>query len=368
MLNTNSPIVQALMEKVPQGVGNMPTYQGNSPSITSVAVPQQPAAMYPSPKEMLMNGYNFAPAPSPYVGGRNPMFDGYSNPYMGYGTYMGNPAFYSQPQQYIPTDRYTRDYIEAARLSNITYEEQVKVQSKLNKLMSETASRYFGRSEEEISERVSLYDVKDRYALEQEERESYTPPIPKIDMCIKRGDKVIEKPDNLSQKEKKRLRDMYDYSSSHAYNCERRDEIQKKMMYQASINYYNTAPERDFDKCSLFEFLNGGGASELAHRFIDKEYERYVRSGRISEVYNRDAFRDQLYKSAGLQPPGAIRSGRYGVMPDGRLVSPYNNPAVAESFKYNPATGEYTVTAPNFISKRLEEAREAFKQSIDNSP
>ena len=57
-------------------------------------------------------------------------------------------------------------------------------------------------------------------------------------------------------------------------------------------------------------------------------------------------------------------TGRYGVMPDGRPVSPGHDPSVAESFSYNPSTGQYSVTAPNFIANRMEQARARFIQSI----
>ena len=52
-------------------------------------------------------------------------------------------------------------------------------------------------------------------------------------------------------------------------------------------------------------------------------------------------------------------------MPDGRPVSPGNDPAVAESFSYNPNTGQYTITAPNFIQNRMEQARQSFIRSLE---
>ena len=57
--------------------------------------------------------------------------------------------------------------------------------------------------------------------------------------------------------------------------------------------------------------------------------------------------------------------GRYGIMPDGRPTTPGLDPAVATSFSYDPKTGSYYVTAPNFMKSRMDQARDNFIKSID---
>ena len=353
MLNMNSPVVQAMLNNTPNGIGNMPVYYGNQPTMTSEVV-QQPRAMYPSPKEMLMNGYTFSPSPSPYVGARSSLFNGYSNPYMGYGTYMGNPY------QYVPTptDKYTRDYIEAARFNGISYEDQVKAQSDLNKRLSRMCSKFFGRDEEETEKRVHIYDVKNRY-----ETEKYEHPLPKpMTVYIKNGDDIKTKSDaEVPEKERRERRDQYASNASSAVFFEQKQTLQNQLYQQAGFSCFAKAPDRAYDNSTLYEFMNGGGATRLVYDYWDRMLEQQKRVGNVGGVYNRDLFRQQLLRSM------KEREGKLGMMPDGRPVSPYNNPAVAESFKYNPSTGEYTVTAPNFISNRLEQAREAFKRSIDET-
>ena len=54
-------------------------------------------------------------------------------------------------------------------------------------------------------------------------------------------------------------------------------------------------------------------------------------------------------------------------MPDGRPVSPSHDPSVAQSFSYDPSTGQYNITAPNFLQNRFEAARQSFIRSIDES-
>ena len=140
-INLNSPTVQAMLNNTPYGVGNLPVYFGSAPTITGTveSAQNQPTQQmpFPSPKEMLTNGgqsmiYNpttFAPQPN-IVGGYNPSFNaafsGYSNPYMGIGSYGGFPSYGYSPFQYAPMDDDARDRLMRAEINGLTYDEQLK--------------------------------------------------------------------------------------------------------------------------------------------------------------------------------------------------------------------------------------------------
>ena len=91
---------------------------------------------------------------------------------------------------------------------------------------------------------------------------------------------------------------------------------------------------------------------------------------RTGLLYSSDTMRKML-ENNGLRSREQLNAverftGRYGIMPDGRPVTPGHDPAIASSFSYNPATGSYEVTAPNFIRDRVEQARNRFITSIPN--
>ena len=198
MLNMNSPTVQAMLNNLPQGVGNMPVYYGNTPTVTS-EISTQPTIPYPSPKEMLIqSGQNniYSPtsfAPRNIVGGYNPgyqtAFDGYSNPYMGYGAYGG--------YQFSPMDDDARLRLEAAWFNGLTYDEQLRSESNLYKKISRIVSRNVGRDEETANDCEKAFDIYNKYPNpEQIQRK----PIRPIHIQLKVGDTVVAdmKPSNVN--------------------------------------------------------------------------------------------------------------------------------------------------------------------------
>ena len=121
------------------------------------------------------------------------------------------------------------------------------------------------------------------------------------------------------------------------------------------------------DNLDIIDFFNNGIGSIIS-KIRDYELDMQLKTN-SSFMYNRNKFKDNLLKNNGYKVKDRVSAierftGRYGVMPDGRPVSPGHDPSVAESFSYNPSTGQYSVTAPNFIANRMEQARARFIQSI----
>ena len=146
MLNINSPTVQSMLANTPLGLGNIPIYNGASPTVTTETIQSpiqhQNSQPYPSPKDMVLeSGFyqptQFAPSPTmqgdminrtPFLGGyaaqySQPMGMGYSqpyNPYVGglnnqYGQYNNYNQFgYYNNMQPMYIDQQTRYTIEAA--------------------------------------------------------------------------------------------------------------------------------------------------------------------------------------------------------------------------------------------------------------
>ena len=360
MLNINSPTVQAMMQNVPQGVGNMPVYFGSTPVVSTE---QQPISTpYPSPKEMLMqsgqqNVYAQTTfAPRNMVGGYNPGFDaafgGYVNPYMGYG-YSGygfNPM--------IPLDDETRLTLALAEANGLDYNEQIKMESELYKTMSRITSKNCDRTEEEAKHFEKYFDVKEKNP--QVQQPYYRKPIQPMHIQIMEGDNVVADMQPNSGVIICTPSEVFD-------NMRARDMMVKNTTIQNFNNLYNNASERRMDDVDMLDFFNQHAGSLLME---DIEYRLRMQAYTNSAlVYNKELFQ-KLLNNNGIKSRSQRNAidrfvGRYGVMPDGRPVSPGHDPEVASSFSYNPNTGQYSITAPNFISDRLEKARQSFISSLD---
>ena len=81
----------------------------------------------------------------------NQKFPGYSNPYMTQG-------FMQQPQATISPE--VQDMANIAAYYGMSYDQFIQNGSRIMKMLSRHANKYFDRSEEEISKREKLYDVK----------------------------------------------------------------------------------------------------------------------------------------------------------------------------------------------------------------
>ena len=377
MLNMNSPTVQAMLGNTPQGFGNMPVYYGNQPSTTTQFI-QQPSVApqstpFPSPKEMLASGGQqtvYQPtsfAPTNIVGAYNPgyqsAFAGYSNPYMGYGMYGGyGYQYYSQP-----IDEDSRNRLEAAINNGSTYDEQLEDDEKLFKTISRIVSRNIDRSEEDAEACENTFSIKNKYAQPENSRSARKPMV-YIHAKITKGDEVLI--ESRSTEVDYYKREDYKRTSYQAeYMRARQESIEvSKILYRNQL--YDTAPERAFDKTPMLEFFNNGVGVVLANDMIKDIREQSFKM--MTEVYDRNNFRERLLANNGIKSKKkrtAIErfTGRYGVMPDGRPVSPSHDPSVAQSFSYDPSTGQYNITAPNFLQNRFEAARQSFIRSIDES-
>ena len=372
MLNLNSPTVQAMLGNTPQGYGNMPVFYGNSPTVTRTVQPtingiQTP---FPSPKEMLTQGGQqmiYSPtgfAPRNVVGAYNPgynaAFAGYSNPYMGYGTYGG---YYSNM---APPDEDSRERLEMAQFNGFTYDEQLKEESNLYKTISRIVSKNVGRTEKQTEECAAAFDIYCKYPTEDPMQRKKVKPM---HIRLKVGDEVVSdmKPESTSVRTEAR-----DYARNTIYVEQMKQQQEWREVEKVRRNnmIYERAPERAFDNTDLLDFFNNGAGVLMADNMARILYEQSI--GRTTQIYDRDGFRQRLLKNNGLRSRDQMSAierfaGRYGVMPDGRPVSPGHDPAVAISFSYNPKTGQYDVTAPNFIKDRLETARQSFIRSIDSN-
>lgn len=369
MLNVNSPTVQAMLGNTPQGYGNMPVYFGNMPTVyqsteSSVNTLQTP---FPSPKEMITQGgqqmiyspTNFAPRNivGAYNPGYNAAFAGYSNPYMGYGSYNGYTYMATPP------DADSQERLEAAMANGLTYDEQLHEESNLYKTISKIVSKNVGRTEEETEECAAAFNIYCKYPKEDPLQRKKVKPM---HIQLKVGDAVVAdmNPEHVHVKEQDYVR-----NSSFVEQMKYRQDWYEFEKVRRCNQLYEGAPERHFDSVDLLDFFNNGAGVLMADSQNRLLYQQSI--NRTSQIYDRDNFRQRLLKNNGLRTREEISAverfaGRYGVMPDGRPVSPGHDPEIASSFSYNPKTGQYDVTAPNFIRDRLERARESFIRSIDN--
>lgn len=365
MLNMNSPTVQAMINNLPQGVGNMPVYFGNTPNIATEQVSQLNTP-YPSPKEMLMQAGEQAVyqptsfAPRNIVGGYNPgynaAFNGYVNPYMGYGysgfNYYNNYA--------MPMDEETKQTLATAIFIGVDYQTHVEDECTLYRQISRTVSKNIGRSEEDTKRCEEAFNPKSKYPkMIQEQR----PRIKPIHMRIKVGDTVVaDMPaDDINVCDYHYIRNTEYIDKMEANNLQVKTEINKRLN-----SLYQNAPERKMDSQDLFEFFNNAG-----HLIMDDIAYRYEmqKMTNASKLYDSNKFTQRLLENNGVKPRSQAKAidrfvGRYGVMPDGRPVTPGHDPSIAQSFSYNPSTGQYDISPPQFISNRIEQARQKFINSV----
>ena len=370
MYNMNSPTLQAMLQNTPQGMGNMPVYNGNAPTVTTT---QQFNSPYPSPKDMVIQsgqqaiytpvGFGY---PQNIVGGYNPntpqsVFSGYSNPYMGYGSYSGYG--YMQPQMYMTEEM--RDIYQVSTMIGITYQEQMENRIAINQRISTMVSKAIGRTEEETKHHRDYYDPKTRNKL-PEQPKIKREPTTLMKVRIKNNDKVVYESPEINQP----VENLNLIKSNAVINRIEYETLQEKLRYRWMCKrMYELAPERIADGMDLAEYFTKGLAMvDKRHTLEDLRMQRITNS---ANVYNRDKFRERLLISNGMKPKSAKTAieryaGRYGVMPNGRPVTPGLDPSVAQSFSYNVNTGQYEVKPPNFISNRLEMARQSFIATLDS--
>ena len=400
MLNINSPTVQSMLKNLPQGFGNLPVYMGNTPTITTETVQasnneqeinntgaQMP---FPSPKEMLISGgqnqiygpSSFYPQQSMmypqqqygYMNGQqmngynynsniSNAFNGYYNPYIGYGTYSG----YQQPQPQVPMDNDTLERIEAARANGISYDQQLREESNLYKTISRIVSKNLNRDEEEAKECEKAFDIYNKYPAQEDmfgKRKEIK--FLKVSVFVD-GKEVVaaNSPEKIQV-----INQDYERNARYVEQMKINQVFRNNAIANAMNQLYMNAPERMLDNMDLLDFFNTGAGILMADSLIRKLYKQNMTLS--AQTYDKANFKKRLLSNNGVRSRsevGAVERfvGRYGIMPDGRPVSPGRDPAIATSFSYDPKTGQYSVTAPNFISDRLERARSAFIRSIDNS-
>lgn len=364
MLNMNSPTVQAMMNNLPQGVGNMPAYFGNTPTVTIQQTPMN--TPYPSPKEMLMQAGQqniYQPtsfAPRNIVGGYNPgfeaAFNGYVNPYMGYG-YSGYGY-----NNYYPMDEDTRRTLEMATFNGLDYNEQVQMECDLYKKISRTVSKNLGRSEEDTKRCESAFNPYNKYPQQQNDQKT---PIKPIHIQIKIGDRVVA---DMPSREVNIYNFNFLRNSEVVDNMRSRDAYMRSELAKRAQTLYSNASERKMDDLDILDFFNNGANSLIVEDLIAlANYQNMIRS---SQLYDKEKFGQRLLINNGFKPKSQRNAidrfvGRYGVMPDGRPVTPGHDPSIAESFSYDPGTGQYTIKPPNFISNSLEQARYSFIKSLE---
>ena len=359
MLNANSPTVQALLNSTPPGTGNLPVYFGNTPTISTETPSCTP---YPSPKEMMIQsgqqaiyqptsfGNNIVGAANP---GFNAAFNGYINPYMGYGY---------GPGYCMPMDDETRRIMQSAAYNNLSYEEEVHMECDVYKQMSRVVSKTLGRSEEETKkceEAFNPYLKNPQTRVESyRERKERKP----MKVCIMRGDTVINDPDKVVEKYTPDQNQIGEYMK----NLIARDQAFRNEIAKRAAYIHANALERSMDDIDLVEFFNNNAGMIINRNLLDQAaYENMTRS---SLLYDKAKFA-KLFENNGIMPraqKNAIErfTGMYGYMPDGRPVMPNHNPAVSSSFAYDPSTGQLNISPPGFIRDRLEQARARFIQSI----
>lgn len=386
MLNMNSPTVQAMMQNVPQGIGNMPVYYGNTPVVTS-----QDQTPYPSPKEMLTqvgqqniyaptsmqpnypyfnsmsqyggyyNPYTVQPQQQ-FVGGYNPGFDaafsGYSNPYMGYGYSGYGMGGYNVPQ-YVNEEQRMNQML--ADMNGVEYDEQLRSESNLYKAMARIVGNTQDFSDEKIKELEDYYEPYKKEIKSNQVPYYYRPPIEHPKVILKRADGVSVEVNNLPAE---------NYMNSSEFDRKVVQSAYLKAGYQTSYQMlYKSASERQMDNADLYDFFNG-----CAPRLMSENIMRDIKMQSMSmasRMYNSQKFLELLKNNGQVKSRSQERAierfvGRYGVMPDGRPVSPGHNPAVAQSFSMNTQTGQIEIQAPNFIANRIDQARKQFIASLDN--
>lgn len=365
MLNLNSPTVQAMLNNTPQGFGNIPVYYGNSPDVTGITQPVMP---YPSPKEMLMNGGQAAVygptsfAPRNIVGANNPgynaAFSGYYNPY------MSNPYSYGMMYQPSYLDDEAMMMINAAAANKVTFDEEIRTESSLLKRISNIVSKNLDRSEDEAKKCEEAFEIYNKNENNQNGFYKSDEPLKTIVCRLTNGETVEASGTKFRG-----------YSGEYSRNAMYVDQMIERNKQFHIINdsknaqFYNSAIERNFDNMDLIDFFNNAGGLIMADTLLKEVYANNNKSTR--KLYDAKLFRKQICENNGLRCREQLDAlerhvSSFGIMPDGRPVSPGHDPSIADSFTYNPNTGQYTIQPPGFLSDRIERARSAFIRSVDN--
>lgn len=382
MLNLNSPTVQAMMQNsTSQGFGNIPTYYGNSPVIGTENQPvQQFQTPYPSPKDMIANQgqqniyqqTSFTTQPRNIVGGYNPgynaAFSNYYNPYMGYGTYggYGNNYYGYQNQYAFPLDEDARERLESANNNNLTYDEQLITESNIYKRLSRIVSKALGRSDEEARECEARFDIYNKYPTPEYTPEKQIEPMHVVIMC---GDDILYESNPDTTNSSSYYRSNNNRIGMYVENVKMQNRNREAAIDRAQTFMYNQAIERKFDGVGLLEYLNHGSAV-IGADYLSKQTQSYNNT-LVGRVYDKNNFRKRLLENNGLRPREELKAvdrfvGRYGYLPNGTPISPQHDPGLSSCFSYDPSTGSYNITAPNFIKDRLEAARTRFIKSLDD--
>ena len=140
-----------------------------------------------------------------------------------------------------------------------------------------------------------------------------------------------------------------------------RFEQNKIMMQRQFEAIRNSAPERMFYGVGGDAYLYGDAFNQIGMMYKMAEI-RSLHRRDIRKVYNPDGFMNYLRDNTNYNfnteretHIGRIY-GSYGVMPDGRPVSPGNNPNIAKSFSYDPQSGQMFLTCPeNFDDFKTDE-------------
>lgn len=414
MLNMNSVVVQNMLKNTPEGFGNLPTYFGNGPTITTETIPvsqqQQNINQYSTFQgNQFAQTYNYQQPVTGYsnnfVGGYNngfqKAFEGYYNPYMdnrynqadpyGYQNYNSgyiNP-FYDESPGYnenttflYPPDEeskqflraaYNNGYFEICDTPQEAYMMQIRTESKINKLFSRIASKLLGRSEEEAKRCEQIWEVYNKYENRKEEQEVFKKKdIGVLRVVAKEGDRIVggtsfvgDNPRHLN----------FYRSRLYAENLFARSEMLRIAYIERWNMMYDNAPERMFDHMDLVDFFNKG-APVLISDSLQRDLKLQRMQG-ASKTYNKELFRSLLEKN-GLRTKKQdqyiekyanryIIRGHDGIMPGGIPVSPGVDPRIAECFSLDLETGTLNISAPKFITDRLDRAKDAFMSSIDNN-
>lgn len=446
MLNINSPTVQLMLANTPMGFGNIPMYNGATPTITEGVSQvnnntnqQNPIPPYPSPKDMVTgsNFYQqtqFAPSPTPmqvgamntpflggmnqqpyhpgtnyynqpynpYIGGANQYQQGYyqgyqqpqytqphHNQYEGYSYDSINNYYYENGNingpMYAPSyfedspairknniPSMNQDYayrMEAACINGVSYQKQLEYESYINKRMSRICSNFLGKSEEDAKRCEERYSIKQPQNVNTNQNYGYgynsynqynnfnSTPVKTMSVKIVKGDETL-----ADSKDKKKA--FYAQPIGNIGNLIIQNERHKQELERTRYNMHMSAPERKMDNMSLFEFFGEGLGSLIAMEQQKEFAERRAKA--VASSYNKKSYMSRLLKNNNLKsdsPPHIIR-GRYGIMPNGKPVSPGVDPSIAECFSLNTETGQLSVTAPDFLSNRFEQARSSFVQSL----
>ena len=132
---------------------------------------------------------------------------------------------------------------------------------------------------------------------------------------------------------------------------------------------YDHAIEREYDNYGIIDFFNKAAGHIAGDMLLRRQS---AMENDLKALFDRDKLIAKIRqcrrsKDSIKAEDDLIIRGANGIMPDGRPVSPGHDPSIAESFTYNPRTGQWNIEAPGFIKDRLYKARNNFLESLDKS-